>query len=37
MPKTTDWRKLGASDEEIAYLDGMEEDETDEEMARAAG
>jgi len=37
VPKTTDWRKLGASDEEIAYVHGMEEDETDQEMARAAG
>ncbi len=36
VPKTEDWRKLGASDEENAQLDGMEEDETDREMAAAA-
>lgn len=36
VPKTEDWRKLGASDEEKSYLDGMEEDETDREMAAAA-
>lgn len=36
VPKTEDWRKLGASEEEVAYLDGMEEDETDQEMAQAA-
>jgi phthalate 4,5-dioxygenase oxygenase subunit len=36
VPKTEDWRKLGASDEEKAYLDGMEEDETEREMAVAA-
>lgn len=36
VPKTEDWRKLGASQEEVAYLDGMEEDEADQEMARAA-
>ena len=36
VPKTQDWRTLGASDEERATLGGMEEDETDREMARAA-
>ncbi len=36
VPKTEDWRKLGASEEEVAYLDGMEEDETDQEMVQAA-
>lgn len=33
--KTEDWRKLGASEEEIAYLDGMEEEEDEREMAAA--
>ena len=36
VPKTEDWRTLGASDEERAMLDGMEEDETEREMAQAA-
>ena len=36
VPKTEDWRMLGASDEEQATLGGMEEDETDREMAQAA-
>ncbi|WP_426959177.1 Rieske 2Fe-2S domain-containing protein [Muricoccus radiodurans] len=36
VPKTEDWRKLGASDEESATLDGMEQDETEQEMANAA-
>ncbi len=36
VPKTEDWRTLGASDEERATLDGLEEDETDREMAQAA-
>ena len=36
VSKSEDWRKLGASDEEKAYLDGMEMDETDREMASAA-
>jgi len=36
VAKSEDWRTLGASDEEKAYLDGMEEDETDREMATAA-
>ncbi|MFT8246104.1 Rieske 2Fe-2S domain-containing protein [Roseomonas sp. BN140053] len=37
VPKTEDWRKLGASKEEVQYLDGMEPDETEREMAEAAG
>jgi phthalate 4,5-dioxygenase len=37
VPKTGDWRTLGASDEEIRILEGVEEDETEREMARAAG
>ena len=37
VPKTTNWRTLGTSEEEVAYLQGMEEDETDRQMARAAG
>jgi phthalate 4,5-dioxygenase oxygenase subunit len=36
VAKTEDWRTLGASDEEKSYLEGMEEDETDREMATAA-
>ena len=36
VPKTENWRLLGAEVEEIAYLQGMEEDETDREMAIAA-
>lgn len=36
VAKHTDWRTLGASEEELAYLEGMEEDETDREMAGAA-
>ncbi len=36
VPKTENWRLLGAEAEEIAYLQGMEEDETDREMALAA-
>jgi phthalate 4,5-dioxygenase oxygenase subunit len=36
VPKTENWRHLGASDAEVAYLDGMEEDETDREMSSAA-
>jgi phthalate 4,5-dioxygenase oxygenase subunit len=35
VPKSDDWRKLGASDEEIASLDGLEEDETERAMASA--
>jgi phthalate 4,5-dioxygenase len=37
VAKTEDWRTLGASDEEIRILEGIEEDETEREMARAAG
>jgi phthalate 4,5-dioxygenase oxygenase subunit len=37
VPKTENWRTLGASDEEVRVLEGMEEDETEMEMARAAG
>ena len=36
VSKAEDWRKLGASAEERAYLDGMEMDETDREMVAAA-
>ncbi len=36
VAKTANWRMLGAEAEEIAYLEGMEEDETDREMAEAA-
>ncbi len=36
VPKTEDWRTLGASDEERAALAGLEEDETERRMARAA-
>ncbi len=36
VAKTENWRMLGAEAEEIAYLEGMEEDETDREMAEAA-
>jgi phthalate 4,5-dioxygenase len=36
VPKTENWRTLGASEEEIKLLEGMEEDETDREMAGAA-
>ena len=35
VPKSEDWRMLGASDEEIVTLKGMEEDETDREMSTA--
>ena len=37
VPKTENWRTLGASDEEIRVLEGIEEDETEREMSRAAG
>jgi phthalate 4,5-dioxygenase oxygenase subunit len=37
VPKSEDWRKLGASSEEVAALDGMEQDETEAEMAAARG
>jgi phthalate 4,5-dioxygenase oxygenase subunit len=36
VPKTEDWRLLGASEEEVTYLQGLEEDETEKEMAGAA-
>ncbi len=36
VAKTENWRTLGASAEEVAYLDGMEEDETDRDLSRAA-
>ena len=36
VPKGEDWRKLGASDAEKAYLDGIELDETEREMVHAA-
>lgn len=35
VAKSENWRTLGASAEEVAYLDGMEEDETDQELAGA--
>jgi phthalate 4,5-dioxygenase oxygenase subunit len=37
IKKTENWRTLGVSEEEVRMLEGMEEDETDQEMARAAG
>lgn len=36
VPKTENWRLLGAEAEEVAYLQGMEEDETNRQMALAA-
>jgi phthalate 4,5-dioxygenase oxygenase subunit len=36
VEKTVPWRTLGASDEEVAVLRGLEEDETDRQMAGAA-
>jgi phthalate 4,5-dioxygenase oxygenase subunit len=36
VEKSVPWRTLGASDEEARALDGLEEDETDKEMAGAA-
>ena len=36
VPKTANWRTLGASDEEVAYLNGMEEEEDEKAMAQAA-
>jgi phthalate 4,5-dioxygenase oxygenase subunit len=36
VEKTVPWRTLGASDEEVKVLTGLEEDETDKEMAGAA-
>ncbi len=35
VEKTVPWRTLGASDEEVRVLSGLEEDETDKEMAAA--
>jgi phthalate 4,5-dioxygenase len=37
VPKTEDWRLLGASDEERRVLTGLEQDETEQDMAAAAG
>jgi phthalate 4,5-dioxygenase oxygenase subunit len=36
VEKTVPWRTLGASDDEVKVLTGLEEDETDKEMAGAA-
>src|ERR1700761_1914645 len=36
VEKTVPWRTLGASDDEVKVLSGLEEDETDKEMAGAA-
>jgi phthalate 4,5-dioxygenase oxygenase subunit len=36
VSKTEDWRLLGAEREEVEYLQGLEEDDTDREMATAA-
>ena len=36
VEKTVPWRTLGASDEEVKVLSGLEEDATDKEMAGAA-
>ncbi len=36
VPKSSNWRTLGASDEEARVLGGMEQDETEQEMASAA-
>ncbi len=36
VPKSDDWRYLGASEQEVAYLEGLEEDETEREMSGAA-
>jgi phthalate 4,5-dioxygenase oxygenase subunit len=36
VEKTVPWRTLGASEEEVKVLAGLEEDETDKEMAGAA-
>ena len=36
VAKTEDWRTLGASEEERAHLAGMEQDDTEREMATAA-
>jgi phthalate 4,5-dioxygenase oxygenase subunit len=37
VPKTENWRLLGADPQEVAYLQGMEQDEVEREMADAAG
>ena len=36
VPKTENWRALGAEPEELPYLQGIEQDETEREMASAA-
>ena len=36
VEKSVPWRTLGASDQEVKVLAGLEEDETDKEMAGAA-
>ena len=36
VDKTTPWRTLGASDEEVVRLDGIEEDESEQQMSGAA-
>ena len=36
VPKTANWRHLGTEAEEVAYLDGLEQDDTDRAMAEAA-
>jgi phthalate 4,5-dioxygenase oxygenase subunit len=36
VEKSVPWRTLGASEEEVKVLAGLEEDETDKEMAGAA-
>src|SRR5690606_17150245 len=36
VDKKEDWRSLGASEEEVKYLQGLEEEETEKEMAGAA-
>lgn len=36
VEKTVPWRTLGASDEEVVVLQGLEEDDTEKEMAGAA-
>lgn len=37
VPKTENWRLLGADPQEVAYLRGMEQDEVEREMADAVG
>jgi phthalate 4,5-dioxygenase oxygenase subunit len=36
VEKTVPWRTLGATEEEVKVLGGLEEDETEREMAGAA-